>query len=62
MHRSYMSKDALKCIAFPCKLADLRGKLNKTKATEDAPMEIVPLGPGFAAELRGAIDLAQPMH
>src|SRR5260370_39333863 len=25
-----------------------------TKATEDSPMEIVPLGPGFAAELRGA--------
>src|SRR5262245_54778964 len=24
-----------------------------TKATEDSPMDIIPLGPGFAAELRG---------
>jgi alpha-ketoglutarate-dependent 2,4-dichlorophenoxyacetate dioxygenase len=33
--------------------ADFGGKLIKTEATEGSPMEIVSLGPGFAAELRG---------
>src|SRR5262245_52918977 len=40
-------------VAFPCQLASISESRAGDETTEDAPMEIVPLGPGFAAELRG---------
>jgi alpha-ketoglutarate-dependent 2,4-dichlorophenoxyacetate dioxygenase len=41
-------------MAFALPAGWIYGKVEQTmKTTEDAPMEIVPLGPGFVAELRG---------
>src|SRR5262245_16656533 len=39
--------------AQACRSIGFGGKSSKHKATEDSPMDIIPLGPGFAAELRG---------
>src|SRR5262245_54435850 len=44
--------------ARACRSIGFGGKSSKHKATEDSPMDIIPLGPGFAAELRG-ITLAE---
>jgi alpha-ketoglutarate-dependent 2,4-dichlorophenoxyacetate dioxygenase len=49
---------AAPCTVLSCHLTAFGGKLADTEAAEDAPMDIIPLGPGFAAELLG-VTLAQ---